>query len=178
MFDSFIHESLKAFRNTTVTESATYFIKISRKIFPPTPFIYFKQISTDPVYSIHPVYLFWAKFPPRLFRTREYPVSFSKSLFKWFDGLFIAVTFVYILCLLALMKRFIRSLKATAIGKSSVTSVFKMTVLNWQSTMQFAMIWSIAVAEFFPTLVGLFIVVIMLYRYIKLMKLCTFLFCS
>ena len=44
--------------------------------------------------------------------------------------------------------------------------------------MQFAMIWSIAVGEFFPTLVGLFIVGIMLYRYIKLKKLCTFLFCS
>ena len=29
-----------------------------------------------------------------------------------------------------------------------------MVVLNWQPTMQFAMIWSIEVAEFLPTLVG------------------------
>ena len=65
MFDSFIHEPLKALRNTTVIESETYLIKILRKIFPPTPFIYFKQnfhpprlfilskISTHPVYSGH-----------------------------------------------------------------------------------------------------------------------------
>ena len=46
-----------------------------------------------------------------------------------------------------------------------------MVVLNWQSTMQFAMIWSIADAEFFPTLVGLFIVGVMLYGYIQLKKL-------
>ena len=29
-----------------------------------------------------------------------------------------------------------------------------MVVLNWQPTMQFAMIWSIEIAEFLPTLAG------------------------
>ena len=65
--DSFIHDTLKALRNTTVTESATYFIKILRKIFPPTPFISSK-IPNHPVYSIP---------PPRLFilsKTSSHPV--------------------------------------------------------------------------------------------------------
>ena len=44
--------------------------------------------------------------------------------------------------------------------------------------MQFAMMWSIAVAEFFLTLVGSFTVGIMFYRYTKLKKLFSFLFCS
>ena len=61
MFDLFIHEPLKALRNTTVTKSATYFIKVLRKIFLPTLFIYFEQNPT------HPVYLFWAKFLPAPF---------------------------------------------------------------------------------------------------------------
>ena len=51
MFDSFIHESLKALRNTTVTESATYFIRTLRIIFPLTPLIYFKQ-NFDPPFFI------------------------------------------------------------------------------------------------------------------------------
>ena len=68
MFDSFIEEPLKALRHTTVRKSATYFIKILRKIFPSTPFIqctpfiHFEQ-------NFHPPRLFE---PPRLFRTREY----------------------------------------------------------------------------------------------------------
>ena len=61
---------------------------------------------------------------------------------------------------------FICFIGVIVIGKWSVTSIFKNAVLNWQSTMQFFMTWSIAVAEFFPTSVGLFIVGIMLYRYI------------
>ena len=63
MFDSFIHEPLKALRNTTVTESVTHFIKILRKIFPPTLLIYFKQ-------NFHPPCLF---HPPRLFILSKFP---------------------------------------------------------------------------------------------------------
>ena len=102
-------------------------------------------------------------------------LNFSKSLFKWFDGLFIAVTFVNILDLLALINRFVCS-QSHRNRKMSITSVLKMAVLNWQVTMQFVMIWAIAVAEFFPSFVGLFIVGIMLYQYIKLKKLYTFFF--
>ena len=39
----------------------------------------------------------------------------------------------------------------------------KKTKNNWQSTIQFAIIWSIPIADFVPTLMGLCIVVIMLY---------------
>ena len=63
VFDSFIHEPLKALRNTTVTESVTHFIKILRKIFPPTPLIYLKQ-------NFHPPCLF---HPPRLFILSKFP---------------------------------------------------------------------------------------------------------
>ena len=40
------------------------------------------------------------------------------------------------------------------------------------------MIWSIAVADYFPTNIHLFIVGIILYRYIKLKKFCAFLLWS
>ena len=52
---------------------------------------------------------------------------------------------------------------------------FKIEVLKLVSTKQFVMIWSIAVAAFLVTLVGLFIIGIILFWYNKFRKFCTFL---
>lgn len=70
------------------------------------------------------------------------PVNLSKLLLKWFDKLFIVVTLEYTLDLLALMDKFVCS-QNYGNKKWSVTSVYKIVVLNWNSTMQFAVIWSI-----------------------------------
>ena len=92
---------------------------------------------------------------------------FRSRLFKWFDGFFVVVTLVYIFYVLALMNRFICSQNHSKRKMVSYICL-KMAVLNWQCSMQFAIIWSIEVAEFFPPIVGLFIVGIMLYWYIKI----------
>ena len=99
---------------------------------------------------------------------KSLPVNFSKSFFKWFDGFFIIVRFGTFWTF-GLWQKGSSALKAIAIGKYSV---LKMTVLNWQSNVQFTMIWSIAVAECFPTLMGWFIVGIMLYQHIKFAIFC------
>ena len=74
---------------------------------------------------------------------------------------------------------FVCLFKVMAIEKWSVPSVFKIAILDCQSIMQFAMIWSIVVAEFFPAFVGLFIDkwYYLNVIYINLTNFYTFLFC-
>ena len=64
------------------------------------------------------------------------------------------------------------------IGKWSETSVLIIVALKVFSTKLLVMIWSIAVAVFLVTLVGLFMVGIIPFWYIKFKKSLTFLFLS
>ena len=63
-------------------------------------------------------------------------------------------------------------IKKTQMGKWSLISLLKLAVLKLISTKQFWMIWSVTVAV---TLVGLFIIGIILFWYSKFRKFCTFL---
>ena len=64
------------------------------------------------------------------------------------------------------------------IGKWSKISVLKIADLKLVSTKELVRIWSITVAVSIVTLVGLFIVGIKLFWWIKFRKSCTFLFVS
>ena len=103
------------------------------------------------------------------------PVNFIEFLIKFFNRSTINIPFICIYVTSFLFSSIIGDKKKTQIGKWLLISLLKIVVLKLVSTKQFVMIWSIAVAAFLVTLVGLFIIGIILFWYNKFRKFCTFL---
>ena len=102
------------------------------------------------------------------------PVNFIEFLMKFFNCFTINIPFIYIYICYFILYIYITMIgdKRTQTGKWSLISLLKLELV---STKQFIMIWSIAVAVFLVTLVGLIIIGIILFLYNKFRKFCTFL---